>query len=132
MLACRRNAPAASDKSNEDPQSFEEVTEKRATAEELNDYAEKLDGEAQKLEDHAKTLEDALEAGPGEIGSDAEEAFIGPERKPAGYEEMDKNKPTLKKIYPSLKNKRYGEGEKRKYDRKDWPSKEECKKFVSR
>ena len=35
-----------------------------------------------------------------ELGGDA---FIGPERKPPGYVELDRNKPTLKKIYPNLK-----------------------------
>jgi len=122
----RRNAPVASEKANEDPQSFEEVTENKGKAEELEDYADKLDEEAEKLEAHAKTLED--EADQLELGGDA---FIGPERKPAGYEELDRNKPTLEKIYPNLKNK-YADAEKRKYEKKDWPSKDECKKFVSR
>jgi len=133
----RRNAPPASEKSTEDPQSFEEVKENQAKAEDLEDYADKedkmLEDEAnqlehggQTLEDHAKTLED--EADQLELGG---EAFIGPERKPPGYEELDRRKPTLKKIYPNLKNK-YANAEKRKYDKKDWPSKDECKKFVSR
>ena len=140
MFPSRRNAPPASEKSTEDPQSFEEVKENQAKAEDLEDYADKLDNESkilgdeanqlelegQKLEDHAKTLED--EAKQLELGG---EAFIGPERKPPGYEELDRRKPTLKKIYPNLKNK-YANAEKRKYDKKDWPSKDECKKFVSR
>ena len=78
------------------------------------------------LEDHAKTLEG--EADQLELGGDA---FIGPERKPPGYVELDRNKPTLKKIDPSLKNK-YADADKRKYEKKDRPSKDECKKFVSR
>ena len=102
------------------------MTENKGKAEELEDYADKLDEEAEKLEVHAKTLED--EADQLELGGDA---FIGPERKPAGYEELDRNKPTLEKIYPNLKNK-YADAEKRKYEKKDWPSKDECKKFVSR
>ena len=117
----RRNAPVASEKSSSDPESFEEVSEKQAGN--LEDNADKG---AEKLEDRAKTLED--EADHLELGGDA---FIGPERKPPGYEELDRNKPTLKKIYPNLKNK-YADAEKRKYDKKDWPSKDECKKFVSR
>ena len=137
MFLSRRNAPPASEKSTEDPQSFEEVKENQAKAEDLEDYADKedkmLEDEAnqlehggQTLEDHAKTLDD--EADQLKLGG---EAFIGPERKPPGYEELDRRKPTLKKIYPNLKNK-YANAEKRKYDKKDWPSKDECKKFVSR
>ena len=76
------------------------------------------------LEDHSKTLEG--EADQLELGGDA---FIGPERKPPGYVELDRNKPTLKKIDPSLKNK-YADADKRKYEKKDGPSKDECKKFV--
>ena len=126
MFPSRRNAPVVSEKSNEDPQSFEEVTESKDKAEDLENYADKLDEEAEKLAGHAKTLEDEIDQL--ELGGDA---FIGPERKPPGYEELDRNKPTLKKIYPNLRNK-YADAEKRKYDKKDWPSKEECKKFVSR
>ena len=126
MFLSRRNAPVASEKSNEDPQSFEEVTENQGKAEDVEEYANNLDQEAQKLEDPAKILED--EAEQLELGGGA---FIGPERKPADYEELDRRKPTLKKIYPNLKNK-YADAEKRKYDKKDWPSKDECKKFVSR
>ena len=126
MFPSRRNAPVVSEKSNEDPQSFEEVTENKDKAEDLENYADKLNEEAEKLAGHAKTLEDDIDQL--ELGGDV---FIGPERKPPGYEELDRNKPTLKKIYPNLRNK-YADAEKRKYDKKDWPSKEECKKFVSR
>ena len=77
------------------------MAENKGKAEELEDYPDKLDKEAEKLEDHAKTLEDEAEL---EFGGDA---FIGPGRKPPGYEELDRKKPTLKKIDPSLKNK-YG------------------------
>ena len=49
MFLSRRNAPPASEKSTEDPQSFEEVKENQAKAEDLEDYADKLDKEAKML-----------------------------------------------------------------------------------
>ena len=77
MFPSRRNAPVVSEKSNEDPQSFEEVTENKDKAEDLENYADKLNDEAEKLAGHAKTLEDEIDQL--ELGGDA---FIGPERKP--------------------------------------------------
>ena len=84
--------------------------------------------EAADLEPHASKsrLEEEADQLEASLG-----VFIGPEREPVGFVELDRSKPTMEKIYPSLKNK-YADAEKRKYDKKDWPSKDECKKFVSR
>merc|ERR1719400_2394868 len=122
----RRNAQPATDKSREDPESFEEVAENQRPSDDVEAAATKLDKKTEDLEKHASKLEqetDHLEASLG--------VFIGPEREPVGFVELDRSKPTMEKIYPSLKNK-YADAEKRKYDKKDWPSKDECKKFVSR
>ena len=105
-----------------------QVAENQRPSDDVEAAAAKLDKEAADLEPHASKsrLEeeaDQLEASRG--------IFIGPERKPVGFVELDRSKPTMEKIYPSLKNK-YADAEKRKYDKKDWPSKDECKKFVSR
>jgi len=122
----RRNAQPATEKSREDPESFEEVAENQRPSNDVEAAATKLDKKTEYLEKHASKLEqetDHLEASLG--------VFIGPEREPVGFVELDRSKPTMEKIYPSLKNK-YADAEKRKYDKKDWPSKDECKKFVSR
>ena len=105
-----------------------QVAENQRPSDGVEAAAAKLDKEAADLEQHASKsrLEeesDQLEASRG--------VFIGPEREPVGFVELDRSKPTMEKIYPSLKNK-YADAEKRKYDKKDWPSKDECKKFVSR
>ena len=105
-----------------------QVAENQRPSDDVEAAAAKLDKEAADLDQHASKsrLEeesDQLEA--------SRAFFIGPEREPVGFVELDRSKPTMEKIYPSLKNK-YADAEKRKYDKKDWPSKDECKKFVSR
>ena len=103
-----------------------QVAENQRPSDDVEAAATKLDKKTEDPEKHASKLEqetDHLEASLG--------VFIGPEREPVGFVELDRSKPTMEKIYPSLKNK-YADAEKRKYDKKDWPSKDECKKFVSR
>ena len=103
-----------------------QVAENQRPSDDVEAAATKLDKKTEDMEEHASKLEqetDHLEASLG--------VFIGPEREPVGFVELDRSKPTMEKIYPSLKNK-YADAEKRKYDKKDWPSKDECKKFVSR
>ena len=105
-----------------------QVAENQRPSDDVEAAAAKLDKEAADLEPHASKsrLEEEADQLKASLG-----VFIGPEREPVGFVELDRSKPTMEKIYPSLKNK-YADAEKRKYDKKDWPSKDECKKFVSR
>merc|ERR1719483_1976093 len=56
--------------------------------------------------------------------------IVGPENKPDGYVEIDRNKPYIKKKYPKFSKSLFNEL--KKYENPNWPSQDECKKHVSR
>jgi len=56
--------------------------------------------------------------------------IVGPENKPDGYVEIDRNKPYIKKKYPKFSKTLFNEL--KKYENPNWPSQDECKLHVSR
>ena len=62
--------------------------------------------------------------------SDDADVILGPENKPEDFVEIDRNKPYIKKKYPTFKKSLFNEL--KKYENPNWPSQAECKKHVSR
>merc|ERR1719474_439791 len=58
------------------------------------------------------------------------EIVFGPENMPNDYVEIDRNQPYIKKKYPKLSKQLFNEF--KKIGNPNWPSQEECKKYVSR
>ena len=58
------------------------------------------------------------------------EIVFGPENMPNDYVEIDRNQPYIKKKYPKLSKQLFNEF--KKIENPNWPSQEECKKYVSR
>ena len=69
-----------------------------------------------------------LDSSVEKIGDTTEGVIFGPENKPDDYVEIDRNKPYIKKKYPKFNKSLFNEL--KKYENPNWPSQEECKKYV--